>query len=482
MKRACLLIVLLLLVSRPAVTAGAGDRPRHPDELSLPALEFDMPEPVELRLGNGIRVLLFENHDLPLVNLSAYLPMGDRFLPPSRHTASRLLSRVWDEGGIGDLAPDQVDAAVAALGMSLSAGVGDARAYVQASMVRDDLDEGAALWRDLLRRPRFDDERLERAKDRLLKDVQGINDNPRRLADTWIMRLVAGPDSPEGRVHTRAGIEAVSREDIAALYRMFVQPERVVVGVSGDIVPAQALALLEPLLGDWRGAADVPALEPHVWTRDPRPGVYLLPGDHEQCHLRISRGVPGLTDLSAFYPETKLLDFGFGYLRVYYRARGEGLSYGTTTRLTADADRGLLWAFGSTSPGKIADLITVVREELAGLSERPMSEEEVGTARTFVLGTQVRSMETARRVVGVRLDEIVLDRPSGYTADLIAGLQAATPESVAETAARYMDLGDAPVVLVVGDPVVGDPDGGVEVLESLGLGPVTVLEPVVFGE
>ncbi len=476
MMRHILMILLVLVVGRTGTVYGSGDTPRHPDELALPDLVFDIPEPVETRLSNGIRVLLFENHDLPLINLSAYVSMGDRFLPPDRHTANRLLSRVWDDGGIGTLSPDEVATRVAALGMSLSAGVGDARAYVQASMVRDDLAEGAVLWRDLLRAPRFDDDRMERAKARLLKDVQGINDNPDRLAETWFHRLLSGPESPEGRVHTRAGIEAVTRDDVLALYGSFVLPERVVVGVSGDIELPEAVALLESQLGDWRSETEAPPLEPYIWERTPRPGVFLLPGDFEQCHLRMGRGVAELTDRSADYPETKLLDFGVGYMRVYYRTRGAGLSYGTSTRLTANESRGRFWAWGSSRSGKIVDLITAVREEVADLSSRPLNDGEVATARTFIIGSLIRRMETARDVVSTRLDEISLGRPDGYTADLIAGLQAATGEQVAAAAARYAIFGDAPVVLIVGNP-----EGGVESLESLGLGPVTVLDPIEFG-
>ncbi len=476
MRKVYFAAVLFLIAVRAGTGVAQVDTPRHPDGLTLPDLAFTMPEATETRLSNGIRVLLFENHDLPLINLSAYLGMGDRYLPPERHTANRILSRTWDEGGIGDLSPEEVDSRVAALGMSLSAGVGHGRSYVQASMVSEDLAEGAILWRDLLRRPRFATERLDRSKARLLNDVQGINDDPDRLAETWFLRLLSGKDSPEGRTHTREEIESVNREEILSLYHLFVRPERVVVGVSGDITMTAAVDLLESLLGDWRSESEAPPLEPYVWERSPKPGLYVLPGDYEQCTFRMGRGLTGLTDTSEYYPEVKLLDFGFGYRRVFYRTRSEGLSYGTTTRLTATASRGKFWAFGSTRPGKILDLMAVVREEVTGLSTRPLDDGEISTARTFVLGAQIRRMETARDIVSLRLDEIVLGRPDGYTAGLVAGLQSATVESMTEVANRYMGFGDMPVVLVVGTP-----EGGVEALEALGLGPATVLEPVEFG-
>ncbi len=477
MRRRHAIALLMLGTLLAAGPAASDDTPRHPDELELGELAFVMPEPVETRLSSGLRVLLFENHDLPLVNLAVYISMGNRYLPPEQHTAYRIFGRLWDEGGAGERSPEEMDERVAALGMSLSAGGGARRGWVSAAMVREDLAAGAELWRDLLLRPRFDEARLERARTRLLKDVQGINDDPSRLVGTWFWRLLAGPDTPEGRVHTRAGIEAVGREEVEALYREFVRPERAVVGVSGDVTLDEAVTLLEDLLGDWRFDDGVPPLTPHAWARETRPGVYLLHGDFGQCHVRAGRSVAGLTELADDWPEVQLLDFGLGYLRVFYRTRGEGLSYGTATRLVANADRAEFYAFGSTRPDKVVDLLTVVREEVEGLATRPFDAGETTTARTFMLGTKVRAMETARDIVRTHLEDLVRDRPDGFTERLVAGLQAAIPASVAAAAERYVGFGDTPVVVVVGTP-----EGGAEALEALGWGPVTVLETVVFGE
>ncbi len=477
MKRLNHVAVLMFGILLMAGSTAQGDTLRDPDELTLEDLNFELPVATEASLSNGLRVMLFENHDLPLVTLSVHITMGNRYLSPDRHTAYRLFSRLWDEGGAGERSPEEMDARVAALGMSLSAGGGAREGYVSASMVREDLDAGAELWRDLLLRPRFDVERLARAKARLLKDVQGINDNPNRLAGTWFWRLLAGPDTPEGRVHARTGIEAVNREEILSLYRAFVRPEQTVVGVSGDVTMDEALVLLEDLLGDWNAEGEAPPLAPYAWERVTRPGVYLLPGDFGQCHVRAGRSIAGLTEVIDDYPDANLIDFALGYLRVYYRTRSEGLSYGTSTRLVADADRGEFYVQGSTRTDKVVDLLRVVREEVEGLAARPLDDTEIASARTFLLGSKIRSMETANDVVRNRLEEVAKGRPSGYLEWLVAGLQGVTPASVAAAAERYVGFGDEPVVVIVGTP-----DGGADVLAELGWGPVTVLEPVVFGE
>jgi predicted Zn-dependent peptidase len=234
---------------------------------------------------------------------------------------------------------------------------------------------------------------------------------------------------------------------------------------------------LEKLLGRWRGEGDVVPLEAHSWQRLPQPGVYVLPGEYEQCHLRMGRGLPELSDLSDDYPESLLLDFGIGYLRVFYRTRSEGLSYGTGTRLTADADRGEFYVQGSTRSERAVELVRAVREEVAAVSQNPLDEGELETVRTFIIGTKIRGMETARDVVRLRLEDIAKGRPEGYTERLVAALQAATVEDLARTAERYVGFGDDSVLLLIGEPA-----GGAAALEELGMGPVRILTPETFGD
>ncbi len=469
LKTAALLVVL--------VGSAVGGMPRDPSELKFDPLVFHMPKAVEGTLGNGTKVLVFENHDLPLVTIAAHVTMGKYYLPVSRMTSVDVLSRLWDEGGAGNHDPAQLDSLVEAMGMTLVAGVGDQEGYVSAFLAREDLQRGAALWRDLLLHPVFDEDRLARAKARKIKDLQSYNDNPNSLARALFWQLMAGPNSAEGKVADKEDIEAVTRNELLALHTRFVTPSNTMIGIAGDISHAEAMDLLNGLLGAWKndGNPGPPVLIPP--ERKPQPGVYVLPGDFEQCHVRIGRSLPGLTEMSDEYPAVKLLDFGVGYIRVFYRTRKEGLSYGTGSRLFADHFQGTMMAQGSTRPSKVLDLLRAIREEVSEVGDRPLSDSELQVSRTFQMGSFIRGLETARDVVRLRLQEKTLGLPDGYYQDLIAGEQSVTAAAVETTAKRWMGFGEDPIVLVVGTP-----EGGPEVLEKLGLGPVHILEPIQFGQ
>ncbi|MFH1842868.1 MAG: pitrilysin family protein [bacterium] len=473
----CLGAGLFVLAICLTATPAGSETPRHPADLDLSPLTFERPEPVRTELPCGIPVLLFENHDLPLVTVTARLQMGTRYLAPDRHTACHLLSRLWKDGGTKSQTPEELEAREAALGITLQAWVGSMIGYVSVSLVSQDLPEALPLWRDLLRRPGFAAERLERAKDRMLKDVQAINDNPDRLADLYFARLLFGEHTPGAHEQTRAGIEAVDEQEIRALYSGFVRPEHAVIGVAGDFDPDEIVAQLERLLGDWTPMGDPLPREPYTWTPQSRPGVYLVPAEFEQSQIRIGYLVPEMTTVSPDYPAVRILEFALGYGRVFYRTRGDGLSYGTGTLFEVGEDFSRFYGTGSTGHEKVDDLIAAVREEVNGLRDTPLSAPEVEMSRTFVVGTVVQDCETAREVVVDCIDNMLRDRPADYAEAHLTGLQKTTVDEIGALADLYCQFGDSTVILVIGDPEqVSTP------LAELNLGEVIRLDLERFGE
>lgn len=174
--------IVLLLGVCPVLCASA-DTPRHPEELSLDALEFSYPRAQQHQLACGIPVYIHENHELPLLSVEIRFRMGKHFLPEDQFTTCDLLSRLWDSGGTRNIAPDSLERRLAQLDLTLSASIGALMGTVSAYMVSSDMLEGLPLWRDLLLYPGLDEERLQRPKEQALKDLREINNNPNWIAD-----------------------------------------------------------------------------------------------------------------------------------------------------------------------------------------------------------------------------------------------------------------------------------------------------------
>ncbi len=462
---------------RTAQKPGAAEAtPRHPKDLHPGPLVFAPQPALQETLACGVPVLLVENHDLPILDVMIGFRAGTRFLPVDRHAAARLWNHLWRAGGAGALPPDTLDARLAALGAEVSTFVGTRTSGVSAALASEDWKAVLPIWRDVVLHPRFDEERLAKARADRIRDIQAINNDPGQIADQRVLPLLYGPGDPAAYIETKADVEGVTRDDIAALQRRFIDPRNAIIGVSGDFDRAAMLAFLDELFRNWpRGDAYTPPVaEPRVAR--PQPGVYFLPGEYEQSQVRVFRLVPGLTEDSPDAPASAILSFALGYGRVYYRTRGEGLSYASALMLNAGEDRSTLMGFGSCRGEVTVRLLRLMQEELARIHREPLTAEEIETSRTFQIGMQVRKAETPAAVVAGQVDNLVRGRTADREVRRLRDLQSVGLGDVSAASERYL-RSDSLVVLVLGNPAQLDAP-----LDSLGLGAPIELKPATYGE
>jgi zinc protease len=465
---------LLLTAGRIAARA---DTPRRPEELTLPEMRFPALSAEKVVLSNGIPVVLYENHDLPILDLTMAFRMGTRYLPADLHTPCALFGELWRDGGTTSISPDSLDSILTAFDATVSAQVGFRSGSVRVSLSSEDVRSALPLWRDVILHPGFEADRFARAKANRLRELQAINNDPADIADHHLDWLLLGRDFPSARLETRPDIEGATLEQLRSLHARFVRPQNAIIGVSGDFQRKEMLALLESLFRDWPvgGPYEPPVAEP--WTPDPQPGVYLLRGDYAQSQVRLARLIPDLTDDSPELAAAQILSYGLGYERVFYRTREEGLSYGTAVMLNVGQERSQLRGFGSGRGEATLPLLRAMLEECKRVGADPIRGNDLEAARIFQLGMEVRSQETAAAIVSTKVNDLLRGRADDFHERYLERLKTAGETEVARLAERYVTIDEPWVVLVVGDPAqFGLP------LDSLGLGPVRELTPVVFGE
>ncbi len=463
----------------PKATSGASAQttPRHPSELHLSPLKFEPHAADVVTLPCGIPVVLVENHDLPILDVVARFRLGTSYLPVEQRAAANLLSAVWRSGGTTDLPPDSLDAHQAALGVTIASNVGTRAGGVSISLASEDWKAALPLWREVVIHPRFDQERLAKAQADRIRDLQAINNDPDAIAGCRLSWLVEGQDDPDSHVESSDEVNAVKQADLVALDQRFVHPKNLVLGVAGDFDRAAMLSFLDQLFGDWMKSAGT--FQPPVLLHPaphPQPGVYFLPGDYEQSQVRIGRALWGLNDDSPDAPSASILSFAFGYGRVFYRVRSDGLSYGATIMLRTGEDRSTIDGFGSCRGEVTVKLLRDMLDELNQLPKKQFTSQELETARTFQVGRQVRQSETPAGIMDQQVTNQLLGRPDDWDLRVLHRLQNTDLTDMSRLAGQYLK-NDSLVVLVLGkEASLGS------ALDSLGLGPATELKPVEFGK
>ncbi len=114
---------------------------------------------------------------------------------------------------------------------------------------------GAAveILADVVRRPNFKEEEIERLRQQTLDELSVALGQPGSIARYVAARVVFG-DSPYGHPlgGTPESIQRIRRDDIVKMHSTYYRPDNAVLAIAGDISAKEAFSLAERYFGDWK--------------------------------------------------------------------------------------------------------------------------------------------------------------------------------------------------------------------------------------
>ena len=159
MRRTALLLamfVALSLTTACAGGAGLGD----PRTMTFPPVEFSPPEPERVVLDNGMVIYLLEDHELPLITLTATIRAGSWLDPADKIGLAALTGSVMRTGGGGGLSAEQVDEELEQFAGEISIGLGRQSGSASLDVLSKDFTRGLQIFAGLIRTPAFDPARV----------------------------------------------------------------------------------------------------------------------------------------------------------------------------------------------------------------------------------------------------------------------------------------------------------------------------------
>ena len=464
-KRLSTVVALLLTFSSVAVTTRAQDIPAHPRDLKYTTLTFTPPkrEPYRHVLANGVVAYLVEDHDLPLVNISTLVRTGTYLDPAGKEGLASLVGAQMRAGGTTSKTAEEYDEAAAFLAANISNSIGSIQGNATLNLLAKDIDAGLALYFDMLKSPRFQEDRLKLAKSQLLQNMERRNDSTEDIEDREWARLMYGPDHFSAKQSTKASIEGITREDMLEFHRKYYQPGGFIFAVSGDFNTKEMIAKLEGAMKGWPVNKAVPEV-----PKTPYPtvtGVYTVnKADVNQGRVSIGH-VGAMRENPDYYALTIMNDIlGGGNFtsRITSRVRSdEGLAYSASSS----------YGFGVYNPGifrasfqsknpTTSQAIEIVMEEINRLRNSKVSAEELETAKNYLIEVFPRNFSTATQVAGLFAQDEYTKRAPDFWTNYRDRVRAVTVEDVQRVAQKYLQP-DKLVVLVVGniDEITkGNPD------------------------
>ena len=222
------LLALAFLAVSPISLIGQTQQqiPAHPRELKYPTLSYTPPKREQYRhvLSNGVVVYLVEDHDLPLVNVSTSIRTGSYLDPAGKEGLASLTGAQMRAGGTTSKTAEEFDEAADFLAANISSFIGATQGNASVNLLAKDLDQGLGLYFDMLKNPRFQEDRIKLAKSQILQNMERRNDRTDAIEGREWGRLMYGADHFSTKETTKASIEGITREDMIAFHQRYYQP------------------------------------------------------------------------------------------------------------------------------------------------------------------------------------------------------------------------------------------------------------------
>jgi predicted Zn-dependent peptidase len=381
-------------------------------------------------------------------------------------------------GGSRTLTAEQLDEKLDFLAAQAATSVGETAGSASLNTLRDTLDDSLKVFVEMLREPRFQEDRLKLAKEQALQAMKKRNDDSEDIERLEWNVLLYGEKHFTNRFTTQASIEAITRQDLLDFHRKYFHPANMVAAVSGSFTRAAMIQKLEAAFAGWPGTRPaVPAIPAEVATA--QPGIYRIQKDVPQG--RVTVGLPAVKrddpDVYALEVMNEILG-GSGFTsRITRTVRSnEGLAYSAGSALR----------FGIYYPGSFRAVFQsksrsvpyatfLVLEEVRKIREGLVTDEELDTIKKNLVETFPSTFASKAQTVAIFAADEYTGRAPDYWQTYRDRIRAVTAADVQRVARRHLTP-DKMVILVVGDQKeisIAD-DKHPARLEALGL-PLTTL-------
>jgi zinc protease len=404
------------------------------------------------QLPNGLRIVVVEQHELPIADIILELRSGGESDPANRTGTAALVSALLTEGTTTRTALQIADQA-AFLGVRVGAGSGWEQSTVSLHTPTAQLDSAMALFADVALHPAFPAPDLERVRKVRLTSLQQLRDRGPSIADRAYATALYGEQHPYGRPlsGTEASVAAISRADLQSFYDTYYRPNNATLLVVGDVRPDDVERRAQALFGGWT-RADVPAPASST-AQAPKATTLVLidkPGAAQSSFRIGGIGAPRSTkDYFALQVLNTILGGSFTSRLMQNLRETKGYTYGAGSSFSMRRQPGPFTASAEIVSAKSDSALIEFMKELRAIRDTVPSDELAKAKRYLQLGLP-EDFETTGSIASQMLPLITYGIPLDFYNSAVENIGAVTQADVQRVARQYVDP-DKLTMVIVGD-------------------------------
>jgi predicted Zn-dependent peptidase len=407
-------------------------------------------------LPSGLRIITEAIPAMRSVSFGVWVGVGSRDEEPGRGGVSHFLEHLLFKGTKRRNALD-ISAGIEAVGGETNAFTTKEYTCYYARVLDQDADMAVDVMCDLVVDSILADADVETERGVILEEIAMHDDEPSDEVHDLITEAIYGADTPLGRLisGTEETVTPMTRDQIVDFYKTRYVPANMVISVAGNLDHDAIVAMVTESFAR-SGVAGATA-EPSAYRPSEPPAPVRAPTvivhdkDTEQAHVVL--GCPGLTRLDERRFAVGVLNNCLGggmSSRLFQEIREKrGLAYSVYSYTSQYADAGVFAVYAGCAPGKVDEVLSLIRAELSRVAADGLTEAEVVRGKGMMKGSLVLGLEdTGSRMSRLGKGELLYNDLMTVD-DLLARVDAVTVDDIRDVAA---DLLTRPMSLALVGP------------------------------
>ena len=426
-----------------------------------PPRPYKFPDVTRKTLANGLRVLIAENHNAPIVAARTLVRSGADHDDAKNAGLASLVADLLDEGA-GTRNAIQLSEDIGLLGGALGAGADWDATYVSADVLSRNADPCVSILSDVSLRATLPREGFDRVRNERLTEILQQRDEPSAIAGKRFSALLYGEGAYGNSVVGNAeSVARITLDDVKRFYQQHFVPNNSSVVVAGDISSEEGEAIVERAFGSWKRGGE-PA-RPNVTPRSIESSrIYIIDRPQAvQSEIRIGHiGVPrSCEDYFALSVMNALLGGVFNS-RINLNLREKhGYTYGARSAFAFRRQAGPFVVAAPVRNEVTRESVQEVLAELRRIRTGDIETRELADTKNYLMGVFPATVQSSSDIASRLVDMELYALPDDYFDRYRENIAAVGREEIEHVARKYIDPDRALIVIVGSVKAIREPLG-----------------------
>ena len=414
-------------------------------------INFNLPQPLETCLENGLRVIFISKNNLPMIRLNLMINGGSKYDPKNKNGLSYLTSLVLDEGADGMDAleiSDEFDL----LGSTFNLSADNDLINISLQTLSDKFEKSLEIFSKVLLKPSFKEQDFNREKQKLITRILQSKDEPEYLADQIFDRIIFGKQNSysfpvSGYQET---VKSITLAEVKECYKKLFSPLNSILIVVGNIKLSELINHLNTYLSKWTyNKIEVPI---SLSTIEQKKKIYLYhKAGAVQTEIRVGHSSEKRNQKDYF--GRLLLNTILGgqftsRINLNLRERN-GYTYGATSRFQYFKDIAFFEVSTSVGIENTANALKEILFELENI-KNGITDNELEFAKSSITKKFPLNFETYRQISSGIAGKVLYNLPDDYFTKYIHNVMSVSKHEVNKAGVDFINT-DTNSIVLIGD-------------------------------